>query len=103
MLDILKSLFGGKGKAIEEAMQNQAVIIDVRTPGEYKQGHLKNSKNIPLNEISNKREMIRKWNKPVITVCRSGSRSGMAKSILQGAGINVVNGGPWTSMRKYTE
>jgi rhodanese-related sulfurtransferase len=34
-------------------------------------------------------------NKPIITVCRSGSRSGMAKRIIQSAGIEVYNGGPW--------
>jgi rhodanese-related sulfurtransferase len=35
----------------------------------------------------------------VITVCRSGSRSGMAKSILKSAGIEVYNGGPWNVLK----
>lgn len=103
MLTFLKSLFGNKNKALEEALENKAIIVDVRTAAEYKQGHLKNSKNIPLNEINAKREMIRKWNKPIITVCRSGARSASARSMLQSAGIQVVNGGPWTNLRKYTE
>jgi phage shock protein E len=36
----------------------------------------------------------------LITVCRSGSRSSMAKSILASAGIEVYNGGPWNSLEK---
>jgi phage shock protein E len=34
----------------------------------------------------------------VITCCRSGARSGMAKSILTAAGVETVNGGPWNSL-----
>ena len=44
--------------------------------------------------------MIRKWNKPVITVCLHGGRSAAAKSVLSAAGIEVYNGGLWYSLRK---
>jgi phage shock protein E len=37
--------------------------------------------------------------KPVITVCRSGARSGMGKSILAAAGLEAYNGGPWDSLQ----
>jgi phage shock protein E len=50
--------------------------------------------NIPLNELKLKSDLIRKWNKPVITVCRSGNRSGIAKGILKATGIDAYNGGP---------
>lgn len=100
MFKFLKTLFVRDTAAMEQALQNGAIILDVRTPNEYRQGHIQGSKNIPVNEIRLKVEMIRKWNKPVVTVCRSGSRSAVAKSVLAAAGIEVYNGGAWTNLRK---
>jgi phage shock protein E len=100
MLSFLKNLFVKDNSAMEAALQNGAVILDVRTPSEYKQGHINDSKNIPVNEIRSKVETIKKWNKPVITVCRSGSRSAVAKSVLSAAGVEVYNGGSWTNLKK---
>ena len=98
MLSFFKRLFQKNNEGQEHALQNGAVIIDVRTKSEYEQGHVAGSKNIPLNEIKLKIAFIRKWNKPVITVCRSGSRSAMAKGFLHEAGIEVYDGGAWTSL-----
>jgi phage shock protein E len=78
--------------------QKGAVIIDVRTPGEFKSGHGKNSKNIPLDKIGEEASKIKAMNKPVIVCCRSGARSGQAASILKGAGIDVINGGSWQNV-----
>lgn len=100
MFNFLKKLFTKDNSAILQAMEKGAVIIDVRNPNEFRQGHIQGSKNIPVNEIRSKVEMIRKWNKPVITVCLSGGRSAAAKSVLSAAGIEVYNGGPWYSLRK---
>ncbi|HEY6954022.1 MAG TPA: rhodanese-like domain-containing protein [Flavisolibacter sp.] len=100
MFSFLKKLFTKDNSAILLAMEKGAVIIDVRTPNEFRQGHIQGSKNIPVNEIRTKIEMIRKWNKPVITVCLSGGRSAAAKNTLASAGIEVYNGGPWYSLRK---
>ncbi|HEX6334714.1 MAG TPA: rhodanese-like domain-containing protein, partial [Flavisolibacter sp.] len=95
MWNQIKKLFTGNRQDLQEVLRNGAVIIDVRTPMEYKSGHITGSKNIPVNDIRGKVEMIRKWNKPVITVCRSGSRSMMAATVLNAAGIKTYNGGPW--------
>jgi rhodanese-related sulfurtransferase len=99
MHGFLKKLFGGTTVDFKELVNNGAVIIDVRSPGEYKSGHIKGSKNFPLDTIRNKVNDLKKLNKPVITVCRSGARSGMAKGILKSAGIEVYNGGPWFSLQ----
>lgn len=99
MLGFLKKLFGGTTVDFKELVNNGAVIIDVRSPGEYKSGHIKGSKNFPLDTIRTKVNDLKKLNKPVITVCRSGARSGMAKGILKSAGIEVYNGGPWFSLQ----
>jgi len=77
-----------------------AVIVDVRTMGEYQAGHIEHSKNIPLDAIKKEVENLKKLNKPIVTVCRSGNRSGVAKSILSTAGIEVYNGGAWTNLKR---
>ena len=90
--------FGNKTKQVKEFMAKGAVIIDVRTEGEFKSGHIEGSKNIPLHEISSKIEVIKKLDKPVIVCCRSGMRSGQANSILKNNGIESINGGGWSSL-----
>ena len=71
------------------------------TSQEYKTGHIKGSKNIPLDKLNSQIGKINK-NKPVITCCASGMRSGSAKGILAKAGFDVHNGGGWTNLRKYS-
>ena len=99
MIGFLKKLFAGSSVNFKELVSKGAVIIDVRSPGEYKTGHVQGSKNYPLDNIRSKVADIKKMSKPVITVCRSGSRSGIAKGILKSAGIEVYNGGAWTSLK----
>lgn len=100
-MGILSSLFGSKPKVnLGELIAQGAQIIDVRSPTEYQSGHIKKAKNIPLDKLAASLKKISK-DKPVITCCASGMRSASAKSILQKAGFNAHNGGPWTSLRKY--
>ncbi len=99
MLALLKKLFGGASVNYKELVSNDAIIVDVRSASEYKAGHIPGSKNFPVDNIRSKVAELKKFNKPVITVCRSGARSSMAKGILKSAGIEVYNGGPWTSLK----
>lgn len=99
MLGFLNKIFGGTTVNYKELVSNGAIIVDVRTSGEFKAGHIPGSKNFPLDNIRTKVADLKKLNKPVITVCRSGARSGMAKGILKSAGIEVYNGGAWTSLK----
>lgn len=102
MLKFLKSLFSNNPPdLIKQALEKGAVIVDVRTPAEYSQGHVKGSKNIPLNEIESNMSVIKSWGKPVITVCRTGSRSQIALNILNAAGIETYNGGAWTNLKNH--
>ena len=98
-MNILKNLFG-KSTNLQQFIDEGAVIIDVRTPQEFDQGHVKGSKNIPLDSLQNRFEEIRNLNKPVITVCQSGMRSGTAKSFLESKGLTVINGGAWATLNK---
>jgi rhodanese-related sulfurtransferase len=97
MFSFIKNLFG-PATDYNALLEKGAVIIDVRTAGEYANGHIKGSKNIPLDIINGRVAELKKASKPVITVCRSGARSGMAKGILASGGIEVYNGGPWNSL-----
>lgn len=97
-MSFISKLFGIKTVDYKELVKNGAVIVDVRTSGEYKSGHIKGSMNIPLQEISGSLGKIPKG-KVVITCCASGMRSGSAKSILKSNGFTEVhNGGGWTSL-----
>lgn len=83
-----------------ELVKNGATIVDVRTPGEFQSGHLKGSINIPLGNLSSLYSQIRK-DRPVITCCASGMRSGQAKSFLLSKGFTEVhNGGGWSGLER---
>ena len=90
--------FGTKTNAVQEYVQKGAIILDVRTPSEFKDGHIKGSKNIALQTLNGQVETIKKWNKPIIACCKSGMRSAQATSILKQNGIDCINGGGWTSL-----
>ena len=93
----LLSIFGIKSKSeqINEAMAEGAVIVDVRTPQEYNEGHISNSLNVPLQQIEARIHTLKKKDKTVILCCKSGGRASRAKSILERNGVKCVNGGSW--------
>ncbi len=102
MLTFFKKLFKPSAD-IAKIVKEGAVIVDVRSRGEYQAGHIQGSKNIPLEIIKKETVSLKKINKPIVTVCRSGNRSGMAKAILSSAGIEVYNGGAWTSLKRQIQ
>lgn len=95
----LSNLFGGKDKQnYKQLIKDGAIIVDVRNPFEFAAGHIAGSVNIPLNLIRDQASELKSRNKTIITCCRSGNSSAVAKSILKSMGLNVVNGGAWTSL-----
>ncbi len=98
MRTLINKLFGLKSADYAELVKNGATILDVRTPAEFKQGHVKGSVNIPLQTLHGQISKLKK-DHPIITCCASGMRSASAKSILKSAGFtNVHNGGGWMSL-----
>ncbi len=99
MIGAIKNIFGfGKKVNFKELINQGAIIADVRTKPEFKQGHIKKSINIPLDNLHNELEKLDK-NKVVITCCASGIRSWFAKSRLKSNGFTeVYNGGGWMSL-----
>jgi len=82
---------------ISELLTSGAIIVDVRTPAEYGEGHLKGSINMPLHEIINRIEELKKMH-AVIVCCASGIRSNKAANILQQNGIECLDGGSWLNL-----
>jgi phage shock protein E len=99
-MKFLELIFGKKVN-LQEVISNGAVILDVRTKGEYQSGHLRNSINIPVDNLPQNLKKLNK-NKPIITCCASGARSASARNILKSNGFEqVYNGGSWSSLKKY--
>lgn len=102
MLNALKNLLGLGGPSVDltALAQQGAVILDVRTKGEYASGHIKGSINIPLDTLGSNLGKLKDKEKPIITCCASGMRSASAKSFLKNQGYTEVhNGGGWMSLR----
>jgi rhodanese-related sulfurtransferase len=67
---------------------DDAVVLDVRSIAEFKDGHVVNSVNIPLNGLGNNLKQLEKHrDKPIVVVCKSGSRSGAAAKLLRKNGF----------------
>jgi rhodanese-related sulfurtransferase len=101
MINTIKKILGlGPSVDYQEIIRRGAIIVDVRTPGEFSSGHIKGSINLPLQSLQSNLSKIKK-DKPVITCCASGMRSASAKSILSSNGFaEVYNGGGWYSLNR---
>lgn len=97
-MGLLSRLFGNRSKKIKEFQARDAVVLDVRSKAEYEAGAIPGSTHIPLQQVATRLPEIKNWNKPVITCCASGVRSGSAAALLRKNGIETINGGGWSSL-----
>ena len=68
------------------------VLLDVRTPQEYREGHVPGSRNIPLQVIDTIKTIVPQTNTPLFVYCHSGARSRQATAMLGKMGYtNVKN------------
>ena len=86
--------------AIEQAIKDGALIVDVRTPAEFASGHYPGAVNIPLDEINRRmNELGADTNRPIVLYCRSGRRAGIALDQVRRAGYTrAFNGINQSSM-----
>ena len=69
-----------------------AVLLDVRTPQEYREGHIPGSRNVPLQTIDKVAAVVDNKDKALFVYCYSGARSSQAAGMLQRMGYsNVTN------------
>jgi len=101
MINTIKQLLGlGPKVNYSELVKQGAIILDVRSRGEYAAGNIKSSINISVNTLNQNLNKLKDKNKPIITCCASGMRSASAKSILKSNGYTqVYNAGSWVSLQ----
>jgi len=68
-----------------------ALLIDVRSPQEYKAGRIPGSKNVPLQSIDKIKKLAKNPDTPLFVYCQSGGRSSQASSTLKRMGYTKVN------------
>lgn len=98
-MGFLGLIFGSKKRQVETYLQNDAIILDVRTQREWDSGHIENSIHIPIDELRNRVEEVKKLQKPVIACCASGVRSAKAAKFLNLNNIDAINGGGWVNVK----
>jgi phage shock protein E len=102
MFGLFKNLLssGSNNEELAKIIQQNAFLVDVRTPQEFAAGSVKGAVNIPLDSIQNQLSLFKGKNN-VVVFCRSGNRSGQAQAILKQNGIeNVYNGGTWQNVNQ---
>ena len=76
----------------EYAEKENAVLLDVRTPQEYREGHIPGSINVPLQTLDKVRLVVENKDAELFVYCYSGARSRQATAMLQHMGYtNVQN------------
>jgi len=68
-----------------------ALLVDVRTAGEYQDGGIEGSVNIPIQELPGRMDELGEKDRPIVVYCQSGGRSAMAKRLLEGNGFTKVH------------
>lgn len=99
-------LFGGgsSNDELAKTINNSALLVDVRSSGEFESGNVKGSINIPVDQISNHLAKFKAKDNNIVVFCRSGMRSSQAKSILEKNGFtNVTNAGTWGKVNSLLE
>ncbi len=99
MFEAIKKILGIKTVNYAQLVNDGAIVLDVRTKGEYGSGHIRGSVNIPVDQLQKNLQKFKDKKRPIITCCASGMRSASAKGILQSNGFSeVYNGGSWMSL-----
>lgn len=82
----------GPQEAVMLMNHGNALVLDVREQSEFADGHIGQAKHIPLGSLANRLGEIEKYKgKPIVAVCRSGNRSGVACGTLRKAGFENLH------------
>ena len=84
----------------KDKIKQGALVLDVRTPGEYQGGHCEGALNIPVQELDARLGELKDKKQAIVVYCASGMRSASAASILSTAGFtDVTDAGGYGNLR----
>lgn len=88
-----------------KALVSRSILIDVRTPQEFNDGHIQGALNIPYDVIDERiGEVAGDKDESIVLYCRSGRRSGIALDTLKDLGYTQVeNAGGYTTLKRELE
>ena len=79
------------GSEARELVTGGALLVDVRSEGEFSGGHIEGAVNIPIQELSRRMDELGDKSDTVVVYCQSGGRSAMAKRLLESNGFVSVH------------
>lgn len=89
---VLSSRLGKVAPAqAKKLVSDGALLVDVRSPGEFAGGHIPGALNVPVSDIGGRAAELVKKGKPIVVYCASGMRSGSAARTLKQAGAEVFD------------
>jgi phage shock protein E len=71
--------------------ESNALLLDVRTPGEFSSGHMTGAVNLPLDRIQSLAQIETTLDREIVLYCRSGARSARAAQVLRSQGYTRVH------------
>lgn len=102
---VMRPFRAGREVSVVEAVQlinrKDALVIDLRDTGEYEAGHIAGARHVPEKQLAERLKDLEKFKgRPLIVVCRTGTRSGVAVQVLRRNGfaeaVNLHGGvGAW--------
>ncbi|XCF07310.1 rhodanese-like domain-containing protein [Tamlana crocina] len=98
-MGFLDFIFGAKKRHVQQYLEQGAVILDVRSQKEWDDGHIEEAIHVPLDNLTDKVDEIKRLNKPVIVCCESGIRAAKAAKFLNLNNIKATNGGGWIGLK----
>lgn len=92
---VMRPFRAGREVSVAEAVQlinrKDALVIDVRDTGEYEAGHIAGARHVPEKQLTERLKGLEKFkDRPLIVVCRSGTRSAVAVPVLRGGGFSTA-------------
>ena len=90
-MSLLSRLRARRLSPADAAADARLVLVDVRDPHEYREGHAPAARNVPLNSLERQLGELAAIDAPIAFVCQSGMRSGVAVRAARRAGVEARN------------
>lgn len=79
------------GEEAHRLVADEALLLDVRSPAEFEDGHIEGAVNVPVDELEGRLGDLAPHDRPIVVYCLSGNRSARAAQMLSQAGYSAVH------------